>query len=140
MVKQAEKALISAEAEKERTKRLKEVENSPEPSKYGRMKVKSPVKAYQKEYKRLSQRYGKKMDVSRADYMICCNMLVQGFKPAELEQAMNEASPELPIRKAGHEADYTKRTIEAAQKHPEVKKSQSQRQSQEVKQDRGLSL
>jgi len=56
------------------------------------------------------------MDLSRADYMIGVDMARKGFTSEQIGQA----SPELPTRKAGHEADYVARTVKAVMQHPAV--------------------
>ena len=38
----------------------------------------------------------------------------------QLIYTLEKASPELPLRKAGHEKDYCKRTVRAASKDTEV--------------------
>lgn len=60
------------------------------------------------------------MDLSRADYMIGVDMARKGFTSEQIGQAIEQASPELPTRKAGHEADYVARTVKAIMQHPEV--------------------
>jgi hypothetical protein len=67
------------------------------------------------------------MDVSKADYMIGVDMARRGFSPDQIGQAIEQASPELPTRKAGHEADYVARTVKAVFNHPEVVKEVQQR-------------
>ena len=60
------------------------------------------------------------MDVSKADYMIGVDMARLGFSADQIGQAIEEASPELPTRKAGHEADYVARTVKAVMASPKV--------------------
>ena len=49
-------------------------------------------------------------------------MAKQGYSDKQLIEALKKASPELPIRKAGHEKDYCQRTVRAAFKDQEVRK------------------
>ena len=44
------------------------------------------------------------MDVSKADYMIGVDMARKGFTHEQVGQVIEQASPEQPTRKAGHEA------------------------------------
>ena len=53
------------------------------------------------------------MDLSKADYMIGVDMARKGFSADQIGGAIEQASPELPTRKAGHEADYVARTVKA---------------------------
>lgn len=66
------------------------------------------------------------MDVSKADYMIGVDMARKGFSPDQIGGVIEQASPELPTRKAGHEADYVARTVKAVFTHPEVVKHQQE--------------
>src|SRR6218665_3656973 len=58
------------------------------------------------------------MDVSKADYMIGVDMARKGFSPDQIGGAIEQASPELPTRKAGHEADYLARMVKAVSPIP----------------------
>src|SRR6218665_3018637 len=73
------------------------------------------------------------MDVSKADYMIGVGMARKGFSPDQIGGAIEQASPELPTRKAGHEADYVARMVKAVFTHPEAVKYQ-QEQAKEAQQ------
>ena len=75
---------------------------------------------YRSGLKALYARFGASMDVSKADYMIGVDMVRRGFKPEQIGQAIEQASPELPTRKAGHEADYVARTVKAVMASPKV--------------------
>src|SRR6218665_2542034 len=77
--------------------------------------------------------FGASMDVSKADYMIGVDMARNGFSPDQIGGAIEQAGPELPTRKAGHEADYVARTVKAVFTHPEVVKYQ-QEQAKEAQQ------
>ena len=74
------------------------------------------------------------MDVSKADYMIGVDMVRRGFKPEQIGQAIEQASPELPTRKAGHEADYVARTVKAVMASPKVAEWQ-QEQAKEAQRE-----
>ena len=79
-----------------------------------------PYQTYRHGLKALYARFGASMDVSKADYMIGVDMVRRGFKPEQIGQAIEQASPELPTRKAGHEADYVARTVKAVMASPKV--------------------
>lgn len=83
-----------------------------------------PIQTYRIGLKACYERFGANMDVSKADYMVGVDMARKGFKPDQIGQAIEQASPELPIRKTGHEADYVARTVEAIMNHPDVVKKQ----------------
>lgn len=73
-----------------------------------------PRTEFIRQWHELAARYGTKMDSSRADFMICRNMIVAGFDDSDIVAAMLASSPALSERKTGHEADYINRTINAA--------------------------
>jgi hypothetical protein len=102
-----------------------------------RTNERNPIHTYQLGFKTLYTRFGVALDVSKADYMIGVNMARQGFTAAQIEHAIEQASPELPIRKAGHQTDYVARTVQAIMSHPEVVKLQ---QEQSRERDSGPSL
>lgn len=116
LAQKAQQRVFEREARVERQTRLEAARNASERV-YGR----DAVKEYQRQLKRLEARYGADMDVSKADFMICKDMAKQGYSADQLERALHTASPELPTRKAGHEADYCERTVRAAFADPEVR-------------------
>ena len=114
-VNRIEQRLIQQTAERERDNRLKQaVEASGAALKH------DPIQTYQKHFKSLHERYGANMDLSRADFMICTSMAKQGFTSNQLQKTLEQASPELSIRKANHEKDYCQRTVKAAFEDPQV--------------------
>jgi len=116
LLHKAKEAVIEKHAEDERKTRLRASKTAVRGD-YGR----HPIKEYQKQLATLTARYSDDMDVSRADYMICCDMAKNGYTREEILNALDQASPELPIRKAGHEQDYCNRTVEAAFSNSSVK-------------------
>lgn len=115
LVEYSKQCIVEHEAKNESKHRLNQaIESRQASSKY------KPIQTYQNQFKDLRARYGDDMDLSKADYMICKSMAVQGFSKGELVRALEQASPELPTRKAGHELDYCERTVKAAFKHPQV--------------------
>jgi hypothetical protein len=115
LVKQAAQRLVDRAAATDRQSRAEAAKTTPERT-HGR----DPAQVYRQGLKALYARFGESMDVSKADYMIGVDMVRKGFKPEQIGQAIEQASPELPTRKAGHEADYTARTVAAVMASPKV--------------------
>jgi len=115
--------VIEAQAVKEKETRLRSAYKVPQ----GTNKH-NPIRTYQSNLKALTERYGADLDLSRADFMICSNMAMQGFSKKQLIETLEKASPELPKRKAGHELDYCQRTVEAVYSNPKVKEHINARQ------------
>ena len=69
------------------------------------------VQEYQRRAKRLLAQYGPDADLSRMDWMIALAMAKSGyFTPQDIERGIQEASPNVASRKAGHVEDYARRT------------------------------
>lgn len=126
----AAQRVIDRVAVADRKGRMEAIQTATEPPK-GR----NPIQTYRYGLKALYSRFGKDMDVSKADFMIGVDMARKGFSPDQIGGAIEQASPELPTRKAGHEADYVARTVKAVFTHPEVVKHQ-QEQTKEAAQQR----
>lgn len=112
-------AVANLEQEKagmEREKRIQTLQNASKS-----IRRSKPEWEYQKQFHALAERYGRDMDVSRADFMISVSMAKQGYSEKEIFMTLESSSPELPIRKAGHEQDYCARTVQAAFSDPKVK-------------------
>lgn len=104
-----------------------------------------PGHEYQRQAKRLMNRYGKTADFSRLDWMIATDMAKSGrFSADGIAQAIEKHSPEVATRKAGHIEDYARRTAEKAWAAPEVQAHRQQQQQAEqarqAKRDRGPSM
>ena len=121
LVQQAAQRVREREAKAERQTRLEAAQTTPE-----RTNGRDPMQTYRHGLKALYARFGASMDVSKADYMIGVDMARKGFSPDQIGGAIEQASPELPTRKAGHEADYVARTVKAVFTHPEVVKHQQE--------------
>jgi len=132
IVEHASKIIRQVDAENEKRKRLRTALEAPD----GFFRY-DPIRNYQKQFRALRERYGRDMDLSRADLMICKSMAKQGFSQKQLLDTLEQASPELSIRKAAHEMDYCKRTVKTAFQDPEVQLQIEQKLSQ--KRSRGLS-
>lgn len=115
LVQQAAQRVLDREAKAERESRAEAAQTAPE-----RTNGRDPIQTYRHGLKALYARFGASMDVSKADYMIGVDMVRRGFKPEQIGQAIEQASPELPTRKAGHEADYVARTVKAIMASPKV--------------------
>ena len=115
LVQQAAQRVLDREAKAERESRAEAAQTAPE-----RTNGRDPIQTYRHGLKALYARFGASMDVSKADYMIGVDMVRRGFKPEQIGQAIEQASPELPTRKAGHEADYVARTVKAVMASPKV--------------------
>lgn len=113
------------QAEAERDRRAQAAQAAQE-----RGSGRDPVQAYQTGWARLYARHGAAADLSRLDFALSADMLKRGFSPDQVALALEQASPELPARKAGHEADYVSRTVRAASQHPEVQAAQAARQAE----------
>ena len=89
---------------------------------------KDPANEYRKIAKSILARFGDSADLSRLDYMVAKRMCSTGWTADQVQQAIEQASPALETRKAGHIADYAKRTAEKAWADPEaVKARQAER-------------
>ncbi|MCP3967033.1 MAG: relaxase/mobilization nuclease domain-containing protein [Lentisphaerae bacterium] len=84
---------------------------------------KSAVDEYKSEMKRLYNRYGNKIDWSKADWMVCKDMACKRYDADEIKKTMEEASPNLFDRKKGHVQDYVKRTVDKVMKNKDVQKA-----------------
>lgn len=115
LVQQAAQRVREREAKAERQTRLEAAQTAPE-----RTNGRDPMQTYRHGLKALYARFGASMDVSKADYMIGVDMARKGFSPDQIGGAIEQASPELPTRKAGHEADYVARTVKAVMASPKV--------------------
>ena len=124
LVDYSKKCILEIDAQNESQKRLESALSAHErPSRY------NSIQTYQSEFKALRGRYGADMDLSRADFMICKSMAKQGFSKNDLLKTLEKVSPELPKRKAGHESDYCKRTVDAVFKQTEIQQIQEKRVS-----------
>ena len=108
-VEVASRVIRDYEAKREKEHRFESAIQAPE-----WCSKRDPLHSYQKSFKQLTELYGADMDLSRADFMISSKMLMQGFYKNQVHDALLNASPELPTRKAGHELDYCQRTVNAA--------------------------
>ncbi|WP_425522715.1 DNA-primase RepB domain-containing protein [Xylella fastidiosa] len=127
LVQQAAQRILDREARNDQRSRLEAAQEAA-----GGPRMGDPIHTYRYGLKSLHTRFGASMDLSRADYMIGVDMVLKGFKPDQVAKAIEQASPELPIRKAGHEGDYVARTVAAIMASPKVtewQQEQAQRRS-----------
>ena len=125
--------ILTRAAEADRKTRIEAATNAPEA-----LKGRDPTQTYRHGLKALYARFGQGMDVSKADFMIGVDMAKRGFSADQIGKAIEQASPELPTRKAGHEADYVARTVKAVMNHPEVR--QQERPAPRRERDSGPSM
>jgi hypothetical protein len=112
LISAVEEGLGKAKAEKERQKRLQALRDAKPDGYASRF---DPVKEYQRQAKRLIERYGDQTDFSRLDWMIATDMAQSGrFTAADIERGIQECSPHVEERKVGHLEYYAKRTAEKA--------------------------
>jgi len=114
-------------ARQEQTKRLAAIE-TPKP---GLNLQRDPLIEYQRQARRLLQRYGKGTDLSKLDWMVATDMAKGGYPAQDIERGIRECSPNLESRKAGHIEDYAKRTTEAAWAHTQPERERMARKEQE---------
>ena len=134
-LKRVEEGLDKAESQKERHKRLEALQG-PQIG-HG---VHDPLREYQKQAKRLLERFGKGADLSRMDWMIATDMAKSGrFTAQDIERGIRECSPNVESRKAGHIEDYARRTAKNAWADPEVQahhQEQAKEHARQAKRDR----
>lgn len=138
LVQRAARRVVAREAAAERQSRIEAAKTAPE-----RTNGLDPMQVYRRGLKTLYARFGASMDVSKADYMIGVDMVRRGFTPEQIGQAIEQCSPELPTRKAGHEADYVARTVRAIMASPKVaewREEQAKEAQRSRDRDRGPSL
>ena len=74
-----------------------------------------PVQEYRRQAKRLLAQYDADADLSRVDWMIATAMAKsRRFTLQDIQRAIQEGSPNVDSRKAGHVDDYARRTAEKA--------------------------
>lgn len=67
--------------------------------------------------------------------MISVSMAKQGYSEKEIFMTLESCSPELPLRKAGHEQDYCSRTKQAAFASSQVKEHLALEYSKQFERD-----
>ncbi|OOM82793.1 DNA primase [Salmonella enterica subsp. enterica serovar Typhimurium] len=134
LMQQAGQVLDSIKRRQEKARRLEGIEAGPKRS-YRR----DAVDDYRSEMAGLIKRYGD--DLSKCDFIAAMKLASKGREPDEIAKAMAEASPAIMERKAGHEADYIKRTVQKVMELPQVQEARAELAKQAEKQQyRGPSL
>ena len=128
LMQQAGQVLDSIERRQERTARLAEITAPQSVRRYRR----SVVDDYRSEMAGLVKRYGD--DLSKCDFIAAMKLASKGREPDEISKAMAEASPAIMERKAGHEADYIKRTVQKVMELPQVQEARAELAKQTQKQ------
>ncbi|ECP8267982.1 DNA primase [Salmonella enterica subsp. enterica] len=134
LMQQAGQVLDSIKRRQEKARRLEGIEAGPKRS-YRR----DAVDDYRSEMAGLVKRYGD--DLSKCDFIAAMKLASKGREPDEIAKAMAEASPAIMERKAGHEADYIKRTVQKVMELPQVQEARAELAKQAEKQQyRGPTL
>jgi hypothetical protein len=137
LLKTAQERVFQAEATLESKKRLEALAGF-KPLGYGWMS--DPVHEYKRQAQQLLERYGSRTDYSKLDWMIATDMAKSGRFSAEgIAQAIEQHSPEVSTRKAGHVHDYARRTAEKAWNAPEVQAHREQEAEKSNTRGRGYS-
>lgn len=124
-IQHAEAALDKAAAQQERESRLQAIQNAP-----GRHNSRDPMSEYQAQAKLLLERYGADADFSKLDWMIACSMSRKGYGASQVASAIEQCSPHVESRKAGHIEDYAQRTATNAAQH--VASEAKQQRAQQI--------
>jgi len=127
LMQQAGQVLDSIKRRQEKARRLEGIEAGPKRS-YRR----DAVDDYRSEMAGLVKRYGD--DLSKCDFIAAMKLASKGREPDEIAKAMAEASPAIMERKAGHEADYIKRTVQKVMELPQVQEARTELAKQAQKQ------
>lgn len=134
LMQQAGQVLESIDLRQEKARRLEGIEAGPQ-----RRYRRDTVDEYRSEMAGLVKRYGD--DLSKCDYIAAMKLASNGREPDEIAKAMAEASPAIMDRKAGHEADYIKRTVQKVMELPQVQEARAKLVKQTEKQQyRGPTL
>ena len=128
LMQQAGQVLDSIKRQQERTVRLAEITAPRSVRRYRR----SAVDDYRSEMAGLVKRFGD--DLSKCDFIAAMKLASKGREPDEIAKAMAEASPAIMERKAGHEADYIKRTVQKVMELPQVQEARAELAKQTQKQ------
>jgi len=73
-----------------------------------------PIAFFTRAAATIRSEYGEATDYSRLDWMVAKQMITYGFASEDIVQALQQASPALDHRKAGHVQDYIHRTVKNA--------------------------
>lgn len=119
LMRDAGLVLENIERRQEKARRLEGIEAGPQ-----RRYRRDAVDEYRSEMAGLVKRYGD--DLSKCDYIAAMKLASNGREPGEIAKAMAEASPAIMDRKAGHEADYIKRTVMKVMELPQVQEARAE--------------
>jgi hypothetical protein len=98
------------------------------------------VSEYKWRMHKLIERYGKDIDWSRADWMVCKDLAQMGHKAEDIKRAVYEASPGLMDRKKDHFEYYINRTVERVFNDPEVQKTIERQKQRDRSRGPGLGM
>lgn len=119
LMRDAGQVLENIERRQEKARRLEGIEAGPQ-----RRYRRDAVDEYRSEMAGLVKRYGD--DLSKCDYIAAMKLASNGREPDEIAKAMAEASPAIMDRKAGHEADYIRRTVQKVMELPQVQEARAE--------------
>jgi hypothetical protein len=88
----------------------------------------------------LMKKYGSKVDLSRVDWMIATSLARSGVSVQDIEKCIQQCSPNIETRKAGHVEDYARRTATKAWLEAHGQKREQQERQKRRKRDQDLSL
>jgi len=87
------------------------------------------VHTYQKHFKSLSEGLNRQIDQQTLDAMICIKMAKAKFKPQEIVETLQKASPEVPLRQIVGDTQYSRDLVNSVFKNPEIQKEISKSRS-----------
>jgi hypothetical protein len=117
LIAQAQGELERIERAREQAARLENIKSA------AQQQGRDVVSEYRREMESLLRRFD---DISRCDFIAAMNLACKGWTPEEIGRAMAEASPAIMERKAGHEADYIKRTVQKVMELPRVQEARAE--------------
>lgn len=132
LVRQAETILENQAQQVSKTSRINAIIQNPKG--YG------VVNEYKFRMSKLVERYGKDIDWSRADWMVCKDLVQKGYKAEDIKRAIYEASPGLMDRKKDHFEYYINRTVERVCNDPGVQKNIEGQKQRDRSRGPGLSM
>jgi hypothetical protein len=116
LLERIDQALDQKAAQEERQRRL-DVLRADEPAAPGN----DSVREYRRQARRLLGQYLPSGDYRPMDEAIAVEMAKSGrYSAAEIERSIREGSPNVESRRAGHLEQYARRTVERAERTPEV--------------------
>jgi hypothetical protein len=123
------------EVEKEKSRRLKAIENHNQTSLNPGGNDDAVLRAYQKSFNKslgLAKKMGWNIDISRLDYSATKDLLIAGYTTDRVENAIINGSPNIELRKGQHMADYARLTVQKAMVSSDVIQHKSRVEAQQA--------